>query len=40
MKEPRAPCYIRRILTEISKIAVPVLTIARLIKDIFKGGNA
>lgn len=40
MKDPRAPCYIRRILTEVSKIAIPVLTIIRLVKDMFKGGNA
>lgn len=41
MKKERAPCCtIRRILTEIGKIAIPVLTIIRLVKDLFKGGKA
>ena len=45
MKKERAPCCkvhrsIHRIMAEIGKIAIPVLTIIRLVKDLFKGGNA
>lgn len=38
MKEEKPCCKIRKILLELSKAAIPILTIVRMVKGLF-GGN-
>ena len=38
-KEPKKPDKVKALLIAISKATIPILTVIRLLKDIFKGGK-
>ena len=38
-KEPKKPDKVKALLIAVSKAAIPILTVIRLLKDIFRGGK-
>lgn len=38
-KEPKKSDRVKALIIAISKAAIPILTVIRLLKDIFKGGK-